>query len=104
MKRIVPCLVALVLLAGIAAAGVPIVIGETITIQSKILGEGRTILVSTPPDYDTSQGAFPVLYMTDGDAHLSHTRGTVDFLVRNALMPSMIIGTHRKGVESSFSF
>jgi predicted alpha/beta superfamily hydrolase len=91
MKRIVPCLVALVLLAGIAAAGVPIVIGETITIQSKILGEGRTILVSTPPDYDTSQGAFPVLYMTDGDAHLSHTRGTVDFLVRNALMPSMII-------------
>jgi predicted alpha/beta superfamily hydrolase len=29
--------------------------------------------------------------MTDGDGHLTHTRGTVDFLVRNGLMPSMIV-------------
>jgi predicted alpha/beta superfamily hydrolase len=29
--------------------------------------------------------------MTDGDAHLTHTRGTVDFLARNGLMPQVII-------------
>jgi predicted alpha/beta superfamily hydrolase len=91
MKRIVFLLVLLSLVAGLAGAGEPITIGETITIESKILGEERTILVSTPPGYQLSRSRYPVLYMTDGDAHLTHTRGTVDFLVRNGLMPPVII-------------
>ena len=91
MKRSV-CLVLCLFLASISAfAGEPIVIGETIKIQSKIMGEERTILVSTPPDYDQGDQSFPVLYMTDGDGHLTHTRGTVDFLSQNGLMPQVII-------------
>jgi hypothetical protein len=29
--------------------------------------------------------------MTDGDTHLLHTRGTIDFLARNGLMPDLIL-------------
>lgn len=82
----------LVLLAGGLALGAePITIGETVTIQSQVLGETRTILVSTPAGYAQSQERYPVLYMTDGDAHLTHTRGTVDFLSRNGLMPNLVV-------------
>jgi predicted alpha/beta superfamily hydrolase len=91
MRRSTSLALALILVAGLAAAGEPITIGETLHLDSKILGEQRTILVSPPPGYDRSSNRYPVLYMTDGDGHLTHTRGTVDFLVRNALMPDVII-------------
>jgi len=91
MRRALFALLLLGLAAGFAGAGEPITIGETITLPSKIMGEERTILVSTPPGYDQSSQSYPVLYMTDGNAHLSHTRGTVDFLARNGLMPQVIV-------------
>ncbi|MBK9797745.1 MAG: prolyl oligopeptidase family serine peptidase [Holophagaceae bacterium] len=74
-----------------ATAGTPIAIGEALKLPSSILGEERRILVSTPADYGRNQARYPVLYLTDGDAHLTHTRGTVDFLARNGLMPNLII-------------
>lgn len=91
MKRC--CLSLLIACFGIAVvqAGEPITIGETVRLQSKIMGEERTILISTPPGYEQSTERYPVLYMTDGDAHLTHTRGTVDFLARNGLAPQLII-------------
>jgi predicted alpha/beta superfamily hydrolase len=91
MRRALFALVLFCLAAGVASAGEPITIGETITLPSKIMGEERTILVSTPPGYEQSSQSYPVLYMTDGNAHLSHTRGTVDFLARNGLMPQVIV-------------
>jgi len=72
-------------------AGEPIAIGEAITMPSKVMGEERTVLVSTPPGYEQSSERYPVLYMTDGNDHLTHTRGTVDFLARNGLLPQLII-------------
>jgi len=74
-----------------ATAGTPIAIGEALKLPSTVLGEERRILVSTPADYGRGQERYPVLYLTDGDAHLTHTRGTVDFLARNGLMPNLII-------------
>ncbi len=91
MKRGVFCAVFVCLVAVSALAGEPITIGVTIEMPSKTMGEERTILISTPPGYEQSTERFPVLYMTDGDAHLTHTRGTVDFLARNGLMPQLII-------------
>jgi predicted alpha/beta superfamily hydrolase len=91
MKRFAILIPLLWLAFGTVHAGEPITIGETVTIPSKILGEERTILVSTPPGYEQSSGQYPVLYMTDGGAHLTHTRGTVDFLARNGLMPQVIV-------------
>jgi predicted alpha/beta superfamily hydrolase len=90
MRLALPALL-LSLSAANIQAGEPITIGETIVIRSDILDEERTVLVSTPPGYDRSTELYPVLYVTDGDAHLLHTRGTADFLAGNGLMPRIII-------------
>ncbi|HEV7891972.1 MAG TPA: alpha/beta hydrolase-fold protein [Pyrinomonadaceae bacterium] len=64
---------------------------EQLVIKSQVLGEERTILVRTPAGYARSSEHFPVLYMTDGDAHIQHTSSTISFLARNARMPEMIV-------------
>ena len=91
MKRTALLVFCLCLASVFSFANDPITIGEDIKIKSKVMGEERTILVSTPPDYGQGSQSYPVLYMTDGDGHLTHTRGTVDFLSRNGLMPQVII-------------
>ena len=84
-------LAALLALSRSAPAAEPLANGETVRMTSKVLGEERTILVSTPRGYEQGSARYPVLYLTDGDSHLLHTRGTVDFLVRNGLMPDVVI-------------
>ena len=64
---------------------------DRLTIKSEVLGEERVALVRTPAGYDTNDQRYPVLYMTDGPAHLSHTASTIDFLARNGRMPEMIV-------------
>ncbi|MCJ7756414.1 MAG: alpha/beta hydrolase-fold protein, partial [Thermoanaerobaculales bacterium] len=91
MKRSVLTVLVLWMMTALAGAGEPITIGETITLQSKVMGEERTILISTPPGYGLGTERYPVLYMTDGDQHITHTRGTVDFLASNGLIPQLII-------------
>jgi predicted alpha/beta superfamily hydrolase len=63
----------------------------TFTIKSSVLGEDRRILVRTPVGYETSKISYPVLYMTDGDAHMTHTAGSVEFLARNGRMSEAIV-------------
>jgi len=74
-----------------APAAEPVTVGEILKLPSKVLGEERTILVSTPRGYDLGTTRYPVLFMTDGDAHLVHTRGTVDVLARTGRMPDVIV-------------
>jgi len=62
-----------------------------LTVKSKVLGEDRTILVRTPAGYDAKKTPYPVLYMTDGDAHMAHTAATIEFLVRNGRMSDLIV-------------
>jgi predicted alpha/beta superfamily hydrolase len=62
-----------------------------LTIKSAVLGEDRTILVRTPAAYEKNTVSYPVLYMTDGDAHMAHTASTVEFLSRNGRMSEMIV-------------
>jgi len=62
-----------------------------ISIKSAVLGEDRVILVRTPPGYETNKVSYPVLYMTDGDAHMGHTASTIEFLTRNGRMPELIV-------------
>jgi len=61
------------------------------TIKSTVMGEDRAILVRTPPGYDTNKRSYPVLYMTDGDAHMAHTASTVEFLSRNGRISELIV-------------
>jgi predicted alpha/beta superfamily hydrolase len=64
---------------------------ERLVIKSAVLGEERTVLVRTPANYARTTERFPVLYMSDGDAHILHTSATVNFLARNGRMPEMIV-------------
>jgi len=62
-----------------------------LNIKSTVLGEERVILVRTPAGYEANKRKYPVLYMTDGDAHMAHTASTVEFLARNGRMSEMIV-------------
>lgn len=84
----------LLLLASVAASAQAQAVydaPERLVIKSQVLGEERVILVRTPAGYARGSERFPVLYMTDGDAHIQHTGATVSFLARNARMPEMIV-------------
>jgi hypothetical protein len=89
--KLAALLLPVLLSVSVAWAGTPITVGETLKLPSQVLKEERTLLVSLPANYARSQERYPVLYLTDGDAHLTHTRGTVDFLARNGLIPNLII-------------
>jgi predicted alpha/beta superfamily hydrolase len=62
-----------------------------LTLKSEVLGEERVAIIRTPAGYERNGERYPVLYMTDGDAHILHTTGTVQFLSRNGRMPEMIV-------------
>ncbi len=62
-----------------------------LTLQSKVLGQERAILVWTPRGYQQGSDRYPVLYITDGDRLIGHTSATAQFLAENGRMPEMII-------------
>ena len=64
---------------------------KRVTLKSTVLGEDRIILVRTPVGYESNKQSYPVLYMTDGDAHMGHTSSTIEFLTRNGRIPEMIV-------------
>jgi predicted alpha/beta superfamily hydrolase len=74
----------------------PLIIGETFTIDSKVLGENRRINVYMPPGYSTSTDMrLPVLYMPDGGMaeDFLHVAGLVQVSVGNATMrPFLLVG------------
>jgi len=78
-----------------AAARVPAAIGETLTLESKLLGERRVINVYVPPGYATSSARYPVLYMPDGGLgeDFPHVVGSVDVSIKNAVIrPVIVVG------------
>lgn len=79
------------LLLGFSAHSADIKIGESFAIDSKIMGEERTVLVYLPKGYAAVQSRFPVLYVTDGDAHGLSAASSVDFLSSTGSMPEMIV-------------
>jgi hypothetical protein len=74
----------------------PLVIGETFTIGSKILGETRRMNVYLPATYTESPNEkFPVLYMPDGGMaeDFLHVAGLVQVSVGNGTMrPFILVG------------
>src|SRR5260370_23213965 len=82
--------------ANAADKAAPLVIGDTFTIESKILGETRRINVYVPPGYRESQDVqVPVLYMPDGGMaeDFLHVAGLVQVSVGNGTMrPFLLVG------------
>jgi predicted alpha/beta superfamily hydrolase len=86
------------ILAGLAQAGpaTPLVMGETFTIESKVLGETRRINVYLPPAYTAAASTrLPVLYMPDGGMaeDFLHVAGLVQVSTGNQTMrPFILVG------------
>lgn len=74
----------------------PLAVGETFTIDSRVLGETRRINVYLPPQYSASADSrLPVLYMPDGGIHedFLHVAGLVQVSSGNGTMrPFMLVG------------
>ena len=73
----------------------PLVIGETFTLESKVLAETRRINVYLPPGYAKSDAKMPVLYMPDGGLgeDFLHVAGLVQVSVGNETMrPFILVG------------
>ncbi len=79
-----------------ASPASPLVIGDTFTIDSKILGETRRINVYAPPEYARSSTLrLPVLYMPDGGLgeDFLHVAGLVEVSAGNGTMrPFLLVG------------
>jgi predicted alpha/beta superfamily hydrolase len=78
-----------------ANASQPLAIGETFTIDSKVLGETRRINVYLPPGYAGTDLRVTVLYMPDGGIaeDFLHVAGLVEVGVGNATMrPFLLVG------------
>lgn len=90
------CLFLLGAPAKAAEPAAPLVVGETFTIDSKILGEIRRINVYLPPAYSEPAGSrLPVLYMPDGGLaeDFLHIAGLVQVSTGNGTMrPFMLVG------------
>ncbi|MEA2463854.1 MAG: uncharacterized protein QOJ98_1601 [Acidobacteriota bacterium] len=77
---------------GAAGPAEPLVIGETFTVPSEVLGEERRINVYRPP---SGSDRLPVLYMPDGGVaeDFIHVAGLVQVLVGNGTMrPFLLVG------------
>ena len=74
----------------------PLIIGETFTIDSKVLSETRRINVYLPPAYTESAVArLPVIYMPDGGLaeDFLHVAGLVQVSIGNETMrPFLLVG------------
>ncbi len=88
----------------------PFVLGRIETIQSKILGEARTLNIYLPPGYgknDTSH--YPVVYLLDGsaDEDFIHTVGLFQYAAFDWVgwvKPSIIVGIANTNRKRDFTF
>lgn len=69
----------------------PVVVGETLEIESQILGETRQLIIGKPASYESGSDRYPVLYLLDGDEHFLHTAGLVAFLADNIRIPELLV-------------
>jgi uncharacterized protein len=77
-----------------AGPAIPVLIGETVTLRSEILGEDRRVYVQLPAGYEADPDSrYPVLYVLDGDAPgpFAYVAGLVGFLASGYQLPPMIV-------------
>jgi predicted alpha/beta superfamily hydrolase len=93
-----------------AQSAKPFSIGETFKLDSKALGESRTINVYLPEGYHANDaGQYPVIYLLDGsaDEDFIHVAGLVQFCNFswiNILPPSIVVGIANVDRKRDFTF
>lgn len=82
----------LLVLSPAFACAEPLLIGDTVVIHSKVLGEDRRIFIHDPGAAGEAGERYPVLYLLDADRQFSMVAGQIDYLSRfNLSMPAMIV-------------
>ena len=69
----------------------PVVIGETVQLQSTTLKEVRTLFISKPAGYENGNDRYPVLYLVDGEIYFRFTAPIADFLAAGDRIPKMLV-------------
>ncbi|KLT65196.1 alpha/beta hydrolase [Pedobacter sp. BMA] len=86
----------------------PLIIGEILEIQSKVLKEARKLNIYLPAEYATdSARTYPVIYLLDGSANedFLHVAGLVQFLSMIDKMPqSIVVGIANVDRKKDFTF
>lgn len=90
-RSVIRLIGAVVMQAGALHAQKPVVIGETLEFRSNILAEDRQLFIATPPDYDGSAEAYPVLYLLDAETHFRHASAATEFLASADRIPELIV-------------
>jgi predicted alpha/beta superfamily hydrolase len=87
-SRLLPFIFALWLVSFFSLSGEPIVIGETLTIDSKVLMKKATINIHLPASYQASnQKRYPVYFNLGDDVGFARTAGTLQSLSHNQEYP-----------------
>jgi len=68
-----------------------VIIGQRLAIQSRHLGESRTIYLRLPDKYEESAKRYPVLFILDGGDYFVPFAGMVQYMNYFDMMPEMII-------------
>ena len=93
-------MILMALQAGLATASgdaARVEIGETISLQSAVLGETRPVQISVPVGYD-GVSRLPVLFVLDAEEHFGVFATTVDYLSRHTnIPPMMVVGVPNTG-------
>ena len=77
---------------GLFAQEEAVEIGIYYSLDSKILGEERRIMVSHPPGYEASS-LYPILYVLDGEWNFHLVSGMVNQLVASGkILPMLVVG------------
>lgn len=88
----------------------PLVLGTTVTISSKTLGEKRVLNIYLPDGYDANDTVrYPVIYLLDGgaDEDFIHVAGLVQFCTFpwvNRLPKSILVGIANVDRKRDFTF
>ena len=69
----------------------PVVIGETVQLQSTTLKEVRTLFISKPAGYENGNDRYPVLYLLDGEIYFRFAAPIADFLAAGDRIPKMLV-------------
>lgn len=78
-------------------------LGERITLDSRTLGEERTLQILLPENYQANKSAtYPVIYLLDGDYNFNAVAGMLDLLAnKGQRIPDVIlVGIADKGTQS----
>ena len=86
----------------------PLSIGETLEINSDVLGEKRTLNIYLPLGYDNSQNvSYPVIYLLDGsiDEDFLHIVGLVRFFeIQMGFPKTIVVGIGNVDRKRDFTF